>query len=106
MNMSDIACLRGYEYDIKKLSAMLDCPVIETAATKKKVSMNWFVELDKFKQGTHAQINHWQEPDRDMMRSYHKRVHEIIQEVETRKGMPFQYGRIKLIKFYYNQSWV
>ncbi len=88
MNMSDIARLRGYEYDIKKLSAMLDCPIIETAATKKTGVYELACELDKFKQGTNTHVNQWQEPDREMVRSYHKRVHEIIQAVETRKGMP------------------
>ncbi len=87
MNMSDLAKLRGFEYNIKKLSTLLDCPVIETSATKKLGIYELARELDKFKQVTQHD-NKWQEPDREMVREYHKKVHQIVKEVETRKGVP------------------
>ena len=88
LNMSDLAKLRGFEYDLKKLSTMLDCPIIETTATQKQGVYELAAELDKYKQLGGKNINQWQEPTREMVRDYHKRVHEIIQATETRRGLP------------------
>lgn len=92
LNMSDLAKLRGFEYDLKQLSQMLDCPIIETAATQKQGIYELASELDKYKQLGGKNINQWQEPTPEMVRSYHKRVHEIIQAVETRRGLPARWS--------------
>lgn len=87
MNMSDIAKLRGFEYDIKKMAQILDAEIIETTATKQKGIYELASALDKYKQLANRPSNHWVEPTREMVRSYHKQVHEIISQVETRKGL-------------------
>lgn len=94
MNMSDLAKRRGFEYDIKELSKILDGPIIETVATKKKGIHELASTLDKFKQFNHeANTKKWQEPDSAMYREYHKRVHEIVEAVETRRGIPAMWSR-------------
>lgn len=87
LNMSDLAKLRGFEYNVQKLSQLLDCPIIETSATKKQGIEQLAATLDKYNNLTHAE-NNWTEPSQEMVRSYHKKVAEIMQTVETRKGMP------------------
>lgn len=88
MNMSDIAKLRGYEYNLHKLRDMLNCSIIETSATKQHGIHELAAELDKFKQLHMKPINTWQEPTKEMVRSYHTQVHQIISAVETKRGVP------------------
>lgn len=87
MNMSDIAKLRGFEYNIKALSEMLGCSVIETSATKQKGIYELASELDKFKQLSGAVANKWVEPSKEMVRQYHVQAHEIISKVEKKRGI-------------------
>jgi ferrous iron transport protein B len=87
LNMIDLAKLRGFEYDIEKLSNLLNCPVIPTSAVKKSGISNLVAEVDRYDQ-LETTSNRWQEPDRDMVREYHKEVHSIIRAIEKRKGMP------------------
>lgn len=87
MNMSDLAKLRGFEYDIKKMATILNAEIIETTATKQKGIYELAAALDKYKQLANRPSNHWVEPSKEMVRSYHKQVHEIISQIETRKGI-------------------
>lgn len=87
LNMIDLAKQRGFEYDIKKLSTLLDCPIIETSATKKIGISELASALDEFRL-IPVKPNQWQEPDQELVRTYHKKVHQIIQAVETHKGTP------------------
>lgn len=87
LNMIDLAKLRGFEYDIEKLSSLLNCPVIPTCAIKKSGVTDLVAEVDRYNQ-LEVTANKWQEPDREMVREYHKEVHSIIKAIEKRKGMP------------------
>lgn len=87
LNMSDLATLRGFEYDINKLSQLLGCSVIPTTAIKKSGIYELAAELDNYlpRQSSH---NNWQEPDQNMVRAYHQQVKQIIEASETKKGLP------------------
>ena len=91
LNMSDLAKLRGFEYDLAKLSQLLNCQIIETSATKKNGIHELASAIDSYNINKNI-ISNWQEPSREMVRGYHKEVAEIIQSVETRKGMPSKWS--------------
>lgn len=88
MNMSDLAKLRGFDYDLDKLQELLGCPVIAVSATKKTGIYELVSELDNFSKLTELPNNKWVEPTSDMIRDYHKEVHGIIAQVESKKGIP------------------
>lgn len=88
MNMSDIAKLRGFEYDLTKLSHILECPVIATSATKQTGITELASALDNFKPLTSDPICTWIEPNQAMVREYHVQVHDIIGQIETKRGIP------------------
>lgn len=88
MNMSDIAKLRGFEYDLTKLSQILECPVIATSATKQTGINELASALDDFSQLTSDPICTWIEPNQAMVREYHVQVHDIIGQIETKRGIP------------------
>lgn len=87
LNMSDLAKLRGFEYDLHTLSNLLNAPVIETSATKQSGIYELAGALDKYKQLAGTQSNQWIEPTKEMVRSYHKEVHNIISKVEKKRGI-------------------
>ncbi|MEN9945718.1 MAG: hypothetical protein RLZZ293_104 [Pseudomonadota bacterium] len=90
LNMSDIATLRGFKYDLHLLSELLACTVIATSATKKHGLNDLVEQLDNYSPRIISadNANSWQEPDQSMIRSYSSQVHNIIQQVEQRKGVP------------------
>lgn len=88
MNMSDLAKLRGYEYNLAKLQELLECPVIAISATKRTGIDELVSKLDDFTPLTKLPNNKWVEPTSDMIREYHKEVYNIISQVESKKGIP------------------
>ena len=86
LNMSDIAKLHGYSYDIEKLSQILGAPIIETSATKKTGINELVMVIDKCKKITQPIENQWTEPSADKLREYHKQIHVIISQTELKKG--------------------
>jgi len=87
LNMIDLAKIRGFEYDLEELSRQLGCAIIPTCAIKKRGIHELANEIDHYHDSL-VTPNQWREPDREMVREYHRQVHNIIRAVEKRKGMP------------------
>lgn len=88
MNMSDIAKLNGYNYDINLLSQILDAPIIETTATKKLGIDELVLAIDSFEKRVTKAENNWVEPTSEELREYHKEIHNILTRIEIKKGTP------------------
>lgn len=88
MNMSDIAKLNGYNYDINLLSQILGAPIIETTATKKLGIDELVLAIDSFEKRVTKAENNWVEPTSEELREYHKEIHNILTRIEIKKGTP------------------
>lgn len=92
LNMSDLAKIRGYQYDIDKLKAELNCEIIETTAIKKEGIIELLTAVDHIIPNLSHTENVWQAPDVNMARSYHIQVSQIISRVKTSDGIPSEWS--------------